>query len=113
MSWAIEQIDGVFCEEHANDLFQHFVTERFICHASGDSKKAFQYGFVFFFIVDRSNERLIGDNETRENFKKNWFEIVLFPGRVSGVNNKYSKPPEQIVRLRENLGKSNCSVTVF
>ncbi|XP_074596917.1 GATOR complex protein Iml1 isoform X2 [Brevipalpus obovatus] len=104
VSWAIESIEGVFCEEHACDLFQDFINQRLICHAAGDRKTPFEFGFCFYFIVDSSNDFHINDYTSSESFKRNFFEVKLFPTRVSSPN-EWKKPPEQILKLRESLDK--------
>ncbi|XP_015788875.1 GATOR complex protein DEPDC5 isoform X2 [Tetranychus urticae] len=110
VSWAIESIDGVFNEESACDLFQEMINSKLICHASGYNAIQFEHGFYFYFIVDKSNEKLIDDDESKyELFNRTWFEVKLLPARVSGQS-EWSKPPSEIIKLKKSIMKFNRAV---
>ncbi|RWS29249.1 DEP domain-containing protein 5-like protein [Leptotrombidium deliense] len=79
--WAIANIDGVYSEKQAVNLFQDVLEDGLICHASGDKKQSFKYGFYLYYICDKTREKSEKNSQyfycDLETFRKEWFEVEL------------------------------------
>ncbi|KAI0221664.1 GATOR complex protein DEPDC5 [Lamellibrachia satsuma] len=49
-NWLLEALDGITSVSEATDILQRLVEDHVICHASGNGRHRFIYGFYLYFV---------------------------------------------------------------
>lgn len=95
VQWSMQSIDGIQNEQQALELFQKLLDHRLICHASGQAKYPFKYGFFLYYIVVKaSKETKQGDDRVDlEMYKREWFEVEISSGAAQNQQPTSSQPP--------------------
>uniref|UniRef100_UPI00358EC276 GATOR1 complex protein DEPDC5 isoform X3 n=1 Tax=Myxine glutinosa TaxID=7769 RepID=UPI00358EC276 len=80
--WLINTVDGVPSKHVAIDILQKMLDEKLICHASGDTLRAFIHGFYLYRVTptkdadkgSRGGSAMPCDPAT---FQRRWFEVAF------------------------------------
>uniref|UniRef100_S4RKY3 DEP domain containing 5, GATOR1 subcomplex subunit n=1 Tax=Petromyzon marinus TaxID=7757 RepID=S4RKY3_PETMA len=77
--WVMSTVEGMVNRQCAVDILQKMLDDQLISHASGDTLRAFIYGFYFYRVVVSSygNRSTASAAYDLALFQKSWFEVAF------------------------------------
>ncbi|BES97244.1 Protein of unknown function (DUF3608) [Nesidiocoris tenuis] len=78
--WIKNRVDGIKDESQAIKMLQGMLDAKYICHASGDSKRPFIYGFYLYHIKTSKEELKDGESlpvGDLAGFENEWMEVEV------------------------------------
>ncbi|MCI4388526.1 hypothetical protein PGIGA_G00087080 [Pangasianodon gigas] len=82
--WLMNTVENVATQGIAVEIMQKMLEEGLVAHASGEAMRTFVYGFYFYRIVDKENEKApcssassAAAHDDFALFQKKWFEVAL------------------------------------
>lgn len=89
-------IDKLGTETNAEILFQSFLMDDLIRHASGNMKKSFKRGFFLYCILDDANKEFFAKHKMDSRaFERNWMEVgVVYQHNLKYLDNFYEESSE-------------------
>merc|ERR1719233_283837 len=121
--WLMEHVDEVYTEEKAVQIMQSLLEENLVCHASGNTRHKFIYGFFIYYFVtkDKNNSSIYGGS--LQAFQSDWLEVELEKFRLeddcsevnfldpnldtSSVSSTQSHPSVRHITLDPDLSKKS------
>ncbi|KAK2181163.1 hypothetical protein NP493_409g08000 [Ridgeia piscesae] len=76
-NWLVESIEGDTSITEATDILQRLVDDRAICHASGNSRHRFIYGFYLYFVSAESEKKGTMYESYNVGFQHEWCEVAI------------------------------------
>ncbi|XP_034240343.1 GATOR complex protein Iml1 isoform X2 [Thrips palmi] len=107
VQWLIKHVEGVVNQQAAEHVLQKMLTDKLICHASGDFSHPLRIGFYLYHIVPDYDQQKDGDFGSAplgdiQSFENEWLEVeVRHPtnwvqsatGSIDNVPNSPTLPP--------------------
>ncbi|XP_032803029.2 GATOR1 complex protein DEPDC5 isoform X2 [Petromyzon marinus] len=84
--WVMSTVEGMVNRQCAVDILQKMLDDQLISHASGDTLRAFIYGFYFYRVVTDTDTDKVSSYGNRSTasaaydlalFQKSWFEVAF------------------------------------
>ncbi|XP_026277578.1 GATOR complex protein Iml1 isoform X3 [Frankliniella occidentalis] len=106
VQWLIKHVEDVTCQQSAEKILEKMLSEKLICHASGDHTQPLKIGFYLYHIVSDHDHQKDGDSSSAlfgdiQSFENEWLEVEVrhptnwMPPASGGVDNVPNSPTLQ------------------